>query len=382
MADFRAVVIVDSNRGGASHSLHKTFSTNPDVELAALADPVDEGRERFTGESGAATGYADYREMLQHERPDIAVIAQHWYDEERVETFLAVVESGVKGIMLEKPAAAWPEQADRMLAAVEAANIPVVMAHRSRENPAMREIKRRGQSGEWGPLIQLKAHGKGDHRAGTTDTLILGTHELDAMIFITGEPPATCWGSVLVEGRPASRADAQPSPNYGIGQVAGDRLFAEYVFPSGVIGTYESLPVGDGAHGSEWLGLDLYYQNALITTRARPGAQIHMFSAGGVFAQDYMGEWSALCADGWTPDASDPAASAWSDWAGDPTVTSNRVIGEELVRCIREQRRPVYASGIHDAAITLQMIVGPQRSHLEGKRLEIPLAERGNPWVG
>ena len=226
MADFRAVVIVDSNRGGASHSLHKTFSTNPDVELAALADPVDEGRERFTGESGAATGYADYREMLQHERPDIAVIAQHWYDEERVETFLAVVESGVKGIMLEKPAAAWPEQADRMLAAVEAANIPVVMAHRSRENPAMREIKRRGQSGEWGPLIQLKAHGKGDHRAGTTDTLILGTHELDAMIFITGEPPATCWGSVLVEGRPASRADAQPSPNYGIGQVAGDRLFA------------------------------------------------------------------------------------------------------------------------------------------------------------
>ena len=48
----------------------------------------------------------------------------------------------------------------------------------------------------------------------------------------------------------------------------------------------------------------------------------------------------------------------------------------------REQRRPIYASGIHDAAITLQMIVGPQRSHLEGKRLEIPLADRGNPWIG
>ena len=52
------------------------------------------------------------------------------------------------------------------------------------------------------------------------------------------------------------------------------------------------------------------------------------------------------------------------------------------MRCLRQDTAPVYASGIHDAAVVVDMIIGPQRSHLEGRRLALPLEARDNPWEG
>ena len=81
MPDFKAVVITDStnDRGGPSHGLHRTFDLHPDVQTVALADPSDEHRNQWRQEAGAATGYADYRDMLAAESPDIAIIAVHRY---------------------------------------------------------------------------------------------------------------------------------------------------------------------------------------------------------------------------------------------------------------------------------------------------------------
>jgi len=383
VATLRSVTIAHTGRGNAGHSLHLAFAQHPDVRMVALADPDPAGRAKLGGECGASTTYADYREMLAKEKPDIVVIGQHWYDDARVEAFVAAAESGAKGIFCEKPVAAWPYQADLMLAAVERRQIPVVMAHRSREHPTMRRIKHRAAAGEWGPLVQAKAHGKGDSRTGAIDTLVLGTHELDAMLFMIESEPVSCWGTVTVNGRPASRADAKTSDMYGAGMLAGDRLFAQYLFAGGVIGTYESLPVGDGSYSGEWLGLDLYYQNALVTTRGRPGGQFHVYPRGGLFAHEYFPKWARIPSEDWVPDPPvwDPSDAGFKAWRGTPTAFSNHRIGEELVRCIREGRRPVQASGIHDAVKVLELIVAPQRSHLEGRRIALPLKERGNPWI-
>ncbi len=385
MSQFRAVVITDSTRGrgGPSHGLHRTFDKNPDVELAALADPSETDRARWAQESGAAAAYADYRRMLADQAPDIAVIAVHRYDEARVQTFLDVIAAGVRGVVIEKPLAAQPAHADQMAAAAAAAGARVVLAHRGRENPAVREVKRRADRGDWGPLIQVKAHGKGDHRAGAVDALVLGTHELNTMQFFTDADPASCWGTVLTNGAPAQRGDARDDAMYDAGPMCGDRIFAVYTFPNGVIGSYESLPVGAGANANFALGCDLYYQHAVVTTRAKPDAQIHVFPEGSIFAQPEVGAWAPLLPPDWEPPADDPAAPYWADWiAGDATSASNRTIGAELVRCLREDRAPVDASGLHDAAVTVDMIVGPQRSHLEGRRLSLPLHARGNPWEG
>ena len=385
MSDFRAVVITDStrDRGGPSHGLHRTFDRSPDVQTVALADPSNDHRDHWLKDSGAATGYADYRDMLAAESPDIAIIAIHRYHQERLQTFLDTIAAGVKGIVIEKPIASQPAHADQMVAAADAAGARVVLAHRGRENPAVREAKRQAATGKWGPLVQIKARGKGDHRCGVVDALVLGTHELNTMLYFAEANPISCWGTVLINGAPAQLRDAMDDEMYESGPQAGDRIFAEYTFPNGIIGSYESLPIGNGSNSGHALGCDLFFQNAVVTTRSKPDAEIHIFPEGDIFPQAEVGAWQPLLPDGWTPPASDIAAPYWADWPGrESTACSNRSIGAELVRCLRENTAPVYASGIHDAAVVVDMIIGPQRSHLEGRRLALPLEARGNPWEG
>ena len=66
------------------------------------ADPVDEGRAELAAICDAERSYADYREMLEREQPDIVVIARHWYDDGRVEETLAAIEAGARGLYVEK----------------------------------------------------------------------------------------------------------------------------------------------------------------------------------------------------------------------------------------------------------------------------------------
>ena len=385
MPDFKAVVITDStnDRGGPSHGLHRTFDRHPDVQTVALADPSDDHRDRWRQEAGAATGYADYRDMLAAESPDIAIIAVHRYHQERLDAFLDTIAAGVKGVVIEKPIASQPAHADQMVGAADAAGARVVLAHRGRENPAVREVKRQAATGKWGPLVQIKARGKGDHRCGVVDALVLGTHELNTMLYFAEANPTSCWGTVLTNGAPATLSDAADDEMYESGPQVGDRVYAQYTFPNGIIGTYESLPIGDGSNGGDALGCDLFFRNAVVTTRAKPDAAIHIFPQGDIFPQPELGAWEPFLPADWTPPADDPGAPYWADWPGrESTACSNRTIGAELVRCLREDRAPVDASGIHDAAVVVDMIIGPQRSHLEGRRLNLPLESRGNPWEG
>ena len=54
------------------HSLDQAFVGVEGAEIVALADPDAEGRRRFAELTGAPAAYADYREMLAAEKPDIA----------------------------------------------------------------------------------------------------------------------------------------------------------------------------------------------------------------------------------------------------------------------------------------------------------------------
>ena len=98
MSALRAVTIANTDLGGAGHGLHRAFQANPDVRMVALADPVDEGRAELAAICDAERSYADYREMLEREQPDIVVIARHWYDDGRVEEALAAIEAGARGL--------------------------------------------------------------------------------------------------------------------------------------------------------------------------------------------------------------------------------------------------------------------------------------------
>ena len=368
-SDLKAVTIAGTGRGGAGHGQHRAFELNPRVEMAALSDPDEQGRAKLAAECGARTSYADYREMIEKEKPDIAVIARHWYDDGRVGEFLAALDAGVKGIFAEKTIAAWPDQARRLRDAAAERNVPVVMAHRSREHPAMQEIRRRARVGTWGPLTRVRSMDKGDSRAGVHEAMIHTPHVFDAMLYLVGEAPASCWGAVMLEGRPATREDAQGVEYLGAGPMAGDRIAAQYQFPGGVVGSFESMPVGDGSYGGDRLGIDFYFRDALVIARKQPKGIFRVFPRGDVFPTGPGVAWQALEIDGWTPEGVDDM------------VWSNHVLGEELVR-LMEGGEPRPETSTIDVAVTgVEMLVGAYRSHLEGRRVDLPLTQLGNPWL-
>ncbi|MBM3288726.1 MAG: gfo/Idh/MocA family oxidoreductase, partial [Candidatus Hydrogenedentes bacterium] len=71
---YRACIIGDTKDGGYGHDVHMIWKSRPDVEVVALADPDEAGRAARAGECGAKAQYADYREMLEKEKPDLVSI--------------------------------------------------------------------------------------------------------------------------------------------------------------------------------------------------------------------------------------------------------------------------------------------------------------------
>lgn len=368
-ADLKAVVIAGTGKGGASHGTHHTFDQIPRVELTALSDPDEQGRAKLAKECGVANTYQDYREMLEREKPDIVVISRHWYDDGRVEEILAALDCGAKGIYAEKTIAAWPYQARKIQKAAAEKRVPVIMAHRSREHPAMQRINELARKGTWGPLTRVRAMDKGDHRAGVHEAMIHTPHVFDAMLYVVGEEPVSCWGSVMLNGRPVRREDGKGVEYLGAGPMAGDRIAAQYQFKNGVVGTFESMPVGDGSYGSDRLGIDFYFQEAIVTARNQPKGQFAVFPRGDVFPAEPGVAWETMEFDGWAPE-------------GVPTMTwSNHVHGQELVELMDGGEVRPEMSTIDVCVTAVEMLVGSYQSHFEGRRIALPLSDLANPWA-
>ena len=71
----RVAIIGHTGRGDYGHNVDQAFVGVAGATIVALADPDDAGRQEALQRTGALKGYADYRQMLAEERPDIAVIA-------------------------------------------------------------------------------------------------------------------------------------------------------------------------------------------------------------------------------------------------------------------------------------------------------------------
>lgn len=118
---YRACIIGDSKQGGYGHSLHLVWALRDDVEIVGLSDPDEAGRARHARESGARRTYADYRDMLDKERPDLVAIGPRWTVNHR-DYLMACAEVGAHG-MLEKPLTPDLAAADEVHAAMEARHL-------------------------------------------------------------------------------------------------------------------------------------------------------------------------------------------------------------------------------------------------------------------
>ena len=264
MPTYRAAAIADSTLERAyGHAIHKAFYELPNVELTALADPVAEPRAERAAEIGNPKQYDDYRDMLAAESPDLVAICPHHF-KHHGRWLLDVIESGAKGIYIEKPITASLDEADAVLAAADAAGTKIAVAHQNRYRLGTRRVAQLVAAGDIGTLRYMRGIGKCDQRGGTHDLRVLGTHVLDALRYIAGD---VVWatGHMQVKGRDVEVDDIFDGPE-GLGQMAGDALTGYFTFKSGAVARFDSYTRPAGGP-SPWFGYELWGDAGGISVR-------------------------------------------------------------------------------------------------------------------
>jgi len=369
---YRAVAIGHTGRGNYGHYIDTAFGEIPSVALVAVADPDENGRREARARNGAEREYADYHEMLERERPDLALVCPRWPDQHR-SMIAACAEAGVRGIYSEKPIAPTLADADAIRDVCRRHGVRVVVAHRSGEIAYMQWARDLIARGEIGRLEALKAHGKCDRRAGGMDLAVLGQHLFDEMRVLAG--PAT-WvhAQVMLNDRPVTRADAV-SGDEGVGLIAGNRISATFGFANGVVGYYETYP-GEPA-GAEWYGVEVHCARGILAIRNLPKGEVYRYPHGFWMPDPSTGMWEHVVLPEWV---NRPDGTPRTD--GDFTRESNRRIALSLLRAIDEKAEPRDASTLDDAIATQEMIAGIYASHLAGSRVALPFTDRQDPLAG
>ena len=195
METYRAAVIgcgrmggfIDNEVVGSSEvtipfSFATAFETCERTELASASELRTEVMQRF-GERYSLTGdrlYADYRDLIDKEQPDILGVATQ--PEHRAEIIIYAAEHGVKAVYAEKTMAASMSEADAVVEAVERNGVAFNMGTGFRWHPGFDKMKELIESGELGPLLYIVlsyANGINQH----------GIHALDLALYINGDQP-------------------------------------------------------------------------------------------------------------------------------------------------------------------------------------------------
>ena len=108
---FRVGVIGHTGRGNFGHGLDSVWKLHPRTTIAGIADAEPNGLKRAQAKLKEGKAYADYREMLDKERPDFVAVCPRHVDQ-RVDMIKAACEFGAKGIYVEKPFARSLEECD------------------------------------------------------------------------------------------------------------------------------------------------------------------------------------------------------------------------------------------------------------------------------
>src|SRR5436309_11641195 len=98
---FRVAVIGRTGRGNYGHGLDVVWREFKNVTVVAVADDNEAGRAAAAKRLGVKNAYADYRQMLTKERPQIVAVADRFLDSHR-DMVVACAEAGAN-VFLEKP---------------------------------------------------------------------------------------------------------------------------------------------------------------------------------------------------------------------------------------------------------------------------------------
>ena len=180
-----AAIIGHTGKGDYGHGLDLIFNGREGIEVVAIADPEEAGRAKAAARCKALRQYNDYHQMLAKEKPRLVCVAPRWTDQHHA-MGMAALEIGAH-VYMEKPLTQTLSQADELLAKAEKAKLKIAVAHQMRLAPNILHLKKIVDDGAIGELLQIRAYGKQDPRAGGEDMLVLGTHLFDLVRFFAGD---------------------------------------------------------------------------------------------------------------------------------------------------------------------------------------------------
>ena len=363
MAKYRVAIIGSTNRGNYGHGLDGPWQHLDSCEVAAVADEHEGGRAAAIRRSGAKTSYADYREMLAKEKPNIVAICQRWIDRHH-EMAIACAEHGCH-IYMEKPFCPTLKECDEIIQACEMRHLKMAVAHNTRHSPVVRIVKGLVRDGRIGDVLEVRIRGKEDSkRGGGEDFWVLGTHMLDLAGMLFGEVES-CFATVRENGEPVSKKHVKPG-NEGIGPLAGDNIQAMYQFKSGINGYFASKR---GASGSPTrFGLTIVGSKGQIQMQSGYGRTAYILEDSSWSPGQTGSNWQPITSNG----VGKPETIAEDSHDG-----GNTSAALDLISSIEKDRQPL--SSMYDARAATEMIVSAFESHRLGMPVTLPLAIRENP---
>jgi len=360
---YRAAVIGHTGRGNYGHGMEKLWADVDAAELVAVADAQPDGLAKTSKRLGVK-GFADYKQMLTHTKPDLVAVGPRWLDQHR-DMVVACAEAGVKGIYLEKPMCQDLQQADEMIAACEKSGTKLAMATQNRYSPQVKIIAKMITDGDLGDLVEIRARGKDDRRGGGEDLWVLGTHMLDLMSLFGGGAKS-CYAQVYNEGHLVTSADVYDGAE-GIGPLAGDEVHAMYRLGIGINGYWDSKRGAEGKpsrfgiriQGTKGV-VELYDTGSLPLTLFLPASS---WSTGRSDTQ-----WQRINSGGMDVAETIPSGGLHA---------GNVLAVKDLIASIEADRQPI--ANIYEARKTVEMIAAVFESHRLQESVDLPLQNRANP---
>lgn len=361
----RVGIIGHTGRGNYGHGLDIVWKEFPEITIVGLADANPAGLMKAAHRLGLheSATFADYNKMLAEVRPDfISICPRH--PDQRLAMCEAAIAHGVSGIYIEKPFCRTPAEGDEIIRLAHNGGVAVAVAHRNRYHPVVHYAKELMAGGALGKILEIRGRGKGDHRGGGEDLWVLGTHVLNLIHFLAGNPEL-CRASIYTNGRPAGKMDIHPG-NEALGAIVGEEIHAEFRMQSGISAFFDSLK--DDGTGGIGFGLDII--GSLASVRILCDRDPVAFIRYGNPFGTSDSQWRPL---------RDEMKSDISSLEKSIREVQNHVLPvRDLMQSAQYGRNPLCSAA--DALVSIEMVHAIFQSHFAGggSFIQMPLLNREN----
>lgn len=364
---FRVAAIGHTGRGDFGHSMDTFWKRVPGTELVAVSDPVEKGLNAAVKRLALRSedGFSDYTTMLKEVRPDIVSVCPRHVDQHHA-MIMASINSGVRGLYVEKPFCRDLQEADEIIAACKESGTKIAIAHRNRYKPVLPKLRKLIEDGAIGRLLEIRARGKEDRRGGGQDLWVLGSHLLNLAHYFSGTP-LRCSAEILQDGKPADKKNIILEGAEGLGPLLGNEIHARYETESGIPIHFSSIQ--NAGTREAGFGLQLIGTEGIIDLRADRDPLAHVLQGNPFLPDTAPNRWKPVSSAGVDKPEPDPNTHNF--------VMSHEAAGVDLLESIKEDREPL--CNAEQGRVVTEMILGAFASHVEnGASVAFPLEVRSN----